>query len=40
MGFIILENPLKEDSASVFSRLQKASLGLKIISGDNNLTVT
>ena len=38
VGFLILENPLKDDSIEVATRLKKSNLDLKIISGDNPLT--
>ena len=38
LGFLILENKMKEDTAEVMKRLQNADLALKIISGDNSLT--
>lgn len=38
LGFLILQNKMKEDTAEVIIRLEKANLDLKIISGDNPLT--
>lgn len=39
LGLLVLENPLKCDSKEVFDRLLYSELMLKIISGDNSLTV-
>ena len=38
LGFLILENKMKSDTAEVMKRLRNADLSLKIISGDNPLT--
>lgn len=38
LGFLILENNLKEDTAEVIERLRTANINCKIISGDNPLT--
>ncbi|KRW98967.1 P-type ATPase, cytoplasmic domain N [Pseudocohnilembus persalinus] len=39
LGLLILENQLKSDSKEQFDRLNQSDLKLKIISGDNSLTV-
>lgn len=39
LGFLVMENPLKSDSKEVFERLIYSESMLKIISGDNSLTV-
>ncbi|KRW98985.1 P-type ATPase, cytoplasmic domain N [Pseudocohnilembus persalinus] len=39
LGFLILENQLKPDSKQQFDRLKQSNLNLKILSGDNSLTV-
>ena len=38
LGFLIMENKMKEDTPEVIQRLNEANLELKIISGDNPLT--
>lgn len=38
LGFLILENNLKDDTAEVIERLRAANINCKIISGDNPLT--
>ena len=38
LGFLIMQNKLKPDSASVISRLRSAEIAIKVISGDNPLT--
>ncbi|EAR92742.1 P-type family IC HAD ATPase (macronuclear) [Tetrahymena thermophila SB210] len=38
LGFLVLENKLKEDTADVIKRLREGGVQCKIISGDNPLT--
>lgn len=38
LGFLMLENPVKPDSIATISQLNKAEIGVKMVTGDNALT--
>ncbi|CAK59464.1 unnamed protein product (macronuclear) [Paramecium tetraurelia] len=38
VGLLLMENPLKQDTADVIAALKKSGLDIKVISGDNPLT--
>ena len=38
LGFLMLENPVKPDSIATISQLNKAEIGVKMVTGDNAMT--